>query len=202
MRIAETKVYQFAELSDSAKEKARDWYRTASANNFNDFHGDCVIEDAKQCGAFIGLDIDKVFYSGFSSQGDGACFVGSWSASAVKPGELASHAPQDKELHRIAAEFEAIASKYPEAGFSVKHRGHYSHENCTYFDVNMGEDEETHVADEVDADQYALIEAAKDFMRWIYRQLEKEWDYQNADEQVDESIIANEYEFTEFGKRY
>lgn len=38
------------------------------------------------------------------------------------------------------------------------------------------------------------------FADWIYRQLETEYDYQNSDEQVDESIIANEYEFTEEGK--
>jgi hypothetical protein len=38
-------------------------------------------------------------------------------------------------------------------------------------------------------------------MRWIYRQLEREYDYQNADAQVDENIRANEYEFYEDGKR-
>ena len=33
MRIKETKVYQFDELSDKAKEKARDWWREASAGD-------------------------------------------------------------------------------------------------------------------------------------------------------------------------
>jgi hypothetical protein len=35
-----------------------------------------------------------------------------------------------------------------------------------------------------------------------FEALNKEYDYQNADEQVDESILANEYEFTEDGHRY
>ena len=32
-RIKQTTVYQFDELSDAAKEKARDWYREASADD-------------------------------------------------------------------------------------------------------------------------------------------------------------------------
>jgi hypothetical protein len=37
-------------------------------------------------------------------------------------------------------------------------------------------------------------------MRWIYRQLEREYEWLMSDEQVDESIRINEYEFTEEGK--
>ena len=38
-------------------------------------------------------------------------------------------------------------------------------------------------------------------MLWIYRQLEKEYDYRNADEQLDDGIRCNEYLFTETGQR-
>ena len=38
-------------------------------------------------------------------------------------------------------------------------------------------------------------------MDWIYRTLKKEWDDLNADEQVDESIRINEYEFFQDGTR-
>lgn len=51
----------------------------------------------------------------------------------------------------------------------------------------------------VDSDD--LRECLADFSRWIYRNLEKEYDYQNSDEAVEEAIIANEYEFTEDGER-
>ena len=47
-----------------------------------------------------------------------------------------------------------------------------------------------------------LTEAARDFMRWIYRQLEAAYEWENAVEQVDDSIRANEYEFTEDGERF
>jgi hypothetical protein len=48
----------------------------------------------------------------------------------------------------------------------------------------------------------AAIETARDAMRWIYRRLEREYEYQNSVECVDEVIRANEYEFTEDGRRY
>lgn len=38
-------------------------------------------------------------------------------------------------------------------------------------------------------------------MRWIYRALEAEYEYQDSDGQVDETIKANEYEFEEDGSR-
>jgi hypothetical protein len=41
----------------------------------------------------------------------------------------------------------------------------------------------------------------RDFADWIYSQLEKEYEWQNADEQVDDTIRANAYEFDEDGAR-
>ena len=41
----------------------------------------------------------------------------------------------------------------------------------------------------------------RDFADCIYKQLETENDWRNADEQVDETLRANEYEFTEEGER-
>ena len=47
-----------------------------------------------------------------------------------------------------------------------------------------------------------VIEALRDLARWLYRQLEREYDYLSSDEAVDETIIANEYTFTEAGRRF
>jgi hypothetical protein len=46
-----------------------------------------------------------------------------------------------------------------------------------------------------------FIEAARDFMDWIYRQLEAAYEFEQKDETVAENIRANEYEFTAEGKR-
>ena len=200
-------VYFFNELSDRAKETARDWYR----NGALDYDWwDCTFDDAKTCLALLGFTVDKIFFSGFSSQGDGACFEGSWSAADVKPGEIQKHAPSDTELHRIESELRAPALAFPNASLAVKQRGHYNHEHCTAFTTDLGidRDDEEHSAEEWDAisakdreHEEALEELSRDAMRWIYRQLENEHDYLNSDEQVDELIEGNEYEFTEEGRR-
>jgi hypothetical protein len=47
-----------------------------------------------------------------------------------------------------------------------------------------------------------ITEALRDLARWLYRSLEKEWDYQFSDEAADEAIRANEYTFTVDGRRF
>jgi len=187
--IKQTTVFKFDELDERAKERARDWYREGAL----DYEWwDCVYDDAKQCLALAGFDVDRIYFSGFSSQGDGACFEGSWAAHAAKPVKaMKEHAPKDKELHRIAAAMRAIARSDKSASMSVRQSGHYYHDGCTSFSVEA----RTSEIEEV------IIEASRDAMRWIYRRLEAEYEYLMSDEQVDESILANEYDFDEEGRR-
>jgi hypothetical protein len=207
-RVIQTTVYKFDELSDKAKERARDWYREG-AFDFDWWDG--IYEDAATIANLMGINIRQqpvklmngrtrydpaISFEGFSIQGSGASFEGQWIAENVEMGKVQDHAPTDKELHRIAAEFEAVARLDPEASFTVKQSGRGSHEGCTEFEINLPNVDE---ADE-DATRDRLKEAARDLMRWIFKQLEAEWDYQNSDEQIDETIRANEYEFTEEGE--
>ena len=47
-----------------------------------------------------------------------------------------------------------------------------------------------------------VVEALRDLAHWLYRQLEQEYEFQSSDEMVDEAIIANDYTFTEDGRRF
>lgn len=189
-RIIQTTVFQFDELSDKAKDRAREWYRTASADDTYWYEN--VFDDAKECLKLAGFRIDRIYFSGFSSQGDGACFEGTWGAEDAQPVKaMKQHAPQDKRLHAIAADARQIARQSRDACARIKHRGHYYHEYETVFDCH----------DATLAVEDAIIEMSRDAMRWIYHQLQTEYEYQQADEQVDESIRANEYEFTAEGRR-
>lgn len=47
----------------------------------------------------------------------------------------------------------------------------------------------------------SLADCLRDFMRWIYRELESEYEYQTSHDAVLESIRANRYQFTENGTR-
>lgn len=188
MRTEALDIYKYEELSDDAKEKAREWYR-------KDLEADSeyVIDDAKEIAALMGWEIDKVYFSGFWSQGDGACFEGRLRYKKGCAKSVTSHAPRDKELHRIAKAWQGVQRRnFYALTASVKHRGHYHHEMCTEFDCG---DASAEVEDDIK-------EIARDFMLWIYKQLETEYNWQNSDETVEENIIANEYEFTEDGEIY
>ena len=47
-----------------------------------------------------------------------------------------------------------------------------------------------------------VFQALRDLADWLYLQLEREWEYQSSDECVDEGIVANDYTFTETGRRF
>ena len=191
MRIekVEYQVYKFEELSDKAKEKARQWYREGT-----EFEPD--FEDVKTIGKMLGINISRILYSGFCSQGDGACFEGSYSFTYDAIKNVREYAPLDERLFSIACQLDAIQSRHDnKLTATVEQSGrYYNPGNTTIYIENGGEE----FIDQNDVS--ALEETLKDFMHWIYRQLESEYEYQMSDESIDESILANDYDFLESGK--
>lgn len=211
-RVTEETLYKFDELEEEAKEKAREWFRgLIEADEYTEH----VYEDAATIAALMGLDIRTrpvklmnggarydpcIYWSGFSSQGDGACFEGRWEYKADALEKVREHAPLDERLHAIAADFadEKVKGCYAES----KHRGYYYHEYSMEIDANTSFDGEEGEEDRpFTNEQYEHIkEMFSDFACWIYRMLEAEHDYCHADEQVDDNIRCNEYEFTKDGR--
>ncbi len=212
MRIKETTVYQFDELSDKAKEKARDWFRESAQGD--NYFTEAVIEDAVEIGRMLGIDFKSrqvplmsgktraepaIFWSGFSSQGDGASFEGSYAYKADAVEKIAQHAPegtdkgfeQNNEINSIARDLAAVG----EVSARIVQRGNYTHSHTMEIEVYNGEGDEAG-EDHAEATRVAL----RDFADWIYRGLEREYEYRMSDEAVDEDIRANEYEFTEDGR--
>lgn len=206
MRTIETKIYQYEELSDEAKEKARDWYREG-----DNFDSDCVIEDAVTIAGLLGITIDTrsvklpngkprqkscIFYSGFSSQGDGACFEGFYRHKENIIDAVEGYC-DNVEILRIATELTEIQSRHGNAlTATTKQRGNYYHAQSMDIDIE-------HTDDEIDNNDFKSIkELLFAFADWIYRQLETEYWLSISDETVADNIIANEYEFTEDGARY
>ena len=140
---------------------------------------DSTFDDAKTIGALMGFDIDDIYFSGFSSQGDGACFTGRLHYRKGAVAAVKAYAPLDLKLHAIAAAWqEANANEFYRISGTVKHSGRYSHENCTSFDFE--DSRRCYGWTQTGFDESSFIEPARDFMRWIYRQLETESEYQYA----------------------
>ncbi len=195
-------VYKFNELSEEQQKKVLDRYRDFNTDENSDWY-DSVYDDAKQVAELMGIDVDKIYFSGFWSQGDGACFEGRYSYKKGSLKAVKSYAPLDNELHRIAKELTAIQKQnFYKLEARIKHSGFYQHSNCTkfyitkegeyYFDSN-----DSYVRDN---DKAALVPVIRDFMDWIYKQLEKEYEYLTSDEAIKESLIANDYDFTNEGR--
>ena len=207
MRTETVTIYEYDELpTEAAKEKAREWFREVSRDDT--FWHESVTEDfAENLAPLLGWDIGKprhartgyaVYFSGFWSQGDGAQFEGDWSAQRVKSVKEARGTMNDKEFLALVARYKAFARSNPNATASVKTDGRYCHEYCTAFDFDDGR--ENRAGYRVEREK-TFIELSRDVMRWLYRRLETEYEYQNADEQIAETIRAKGYEFTADGAR-
>lgn len=195
MREITTKVYTFDELSDDAKEKARDWFRQFVFTDSNDW--EFIYGDAKEIAALFGLDIQKIYFTGFASQGDGACFESVYSFRLGGLKAVKKHAPQDVELHSIVEALQDIQRRnFYQITAITAHRGHYYHSGYMTVDIERKDEK-----DWSDSARDDVKDQLRNFADWVYCQLEAEYNYQMSDEFVDENIRINEYEFTEKGER-
>lgn len=209
---------KYAELDAAAKEWARGKRRESL---LSDDWWECVYEDAVICLGFLGFDATEsvargrasrtgdtvwvnrptIQFSGFSSQGDGACFTGDWAAKRVDMAKLVEHAPEDKTLHNICAELSAIALQYPDMTAAVtRASSSYCHAYTMSLDsveCDTTEDHEWTLA--MAAADAVLLACARNAAHWIYKQLEEEYDCLTSDEAIVEGIEANEYDFDEAG---
>ena len=205
MKTIQIQLFQFSELNNEAKQRALDWYREASKHDT--FWYEYIIDEAKEFGAFMGLEIDEVPFTGFWSQGDGACFVGTWRARDVTRANIDTHAlianaPMDEKLHAIAEQFLKLATDYPFACFITTHRDRYCHENSVDYDFEVSEDDGAVSDAKFQAFEKDMKDAARAFMRWIYAQLETAYEHEFSDENIAENIEANEYTFLADGTRF
>ena len=197
MRVQTRNIYKFDELSDDSKENALNELRSSDGYLQYKWY-DHVYDDAKIIGGLMGIEIDKIYFSGFSCQGDGACFEGTYSYNKGATLAVKSYAPQDKELHSIVLALQQIQRPmFYGLVVHVKQSGHYNHEYCTQIDIYNESEIGDYYIDSSVHDE--LADVLRDFMRWIYKQLESEYWYLMSDDAIIEDATANEWEFYENG---
>jgi hypothetical protein len=210
--------FRFDQLSERAKERARDHYREhALEYDWWDY----TYGDADTIAALLGINIlthdntrgrsPRIYFTGFWSQGDGACFDGNWApATNDVVADIAAHAPEDERLAEIAEDFAGLnaRAKGHNVCASARQHGHYSHSGCTVIDVNV--DLPDHALDwnEFQRMTYEAVRkhdlgpdfetevtaALRSFMDWIYHRLEEEYEYLTSDEAVDDALADDEFD--------
>ncbi|ECD5488068.1 antitoxin of toxin-antitoxin stability system [Salmonella enterica subsp. enterica serovar Brijbhumi] len=211
-RIISTTVYTLDELSEPAREKARDWYNEGGPEY--DWYSDIYDNFALIC-SILGVRLRTrtvttaggrhrekacIWFSGFCSQGDGACFEGHYRYQSQAARNIREHAPHDEELHRIADELQAVQQcHFWQLQADIQHRGRYYHE----YSMDITVTRHGPVAQDITEDTVtALSEALYDLAHWLYCQLQNQYDWLTSPAAVDEAILANEYTFTDTGQRF
>lgn len=186
-------VYAFDELDDAARERALTYFREREAEDFGSFAAEDVIEVFKEEHLVpFGLHDATIYFSGFWSQGDGACIFGRV--------DLGTWIRKTGNYHRFRKVYNrAVAYDVDariERGF-----GRYFHEYTVQAHV------ETNTSMWLDDDYWAqerqvedeLTEWIRERSREVYKALEEEYWYRQEDESIIELIEANEYEFDRMG---
>jgi len=193
MTKLEVTTYSFSELCEESKQEAveslfdinveYDWYEFIAES----------FEDENKY-----FKVTKVYFSGFSSQGDGAMFE----YSGIK----------DELLHKIIDNLKTTTrEKWVLKNANIygngKQTGHYYHENscshtidhdCFVYGTRLYEVVDKWFSDIEDG----IIEEYRNMAQDLYRTLEKEYDYLTSEECIIETIEVNEYEFLENGTLY
>lgn len=158
MRIVEEKIYQFHELDESAKERAREWYRT----DMEYFWWDDALGSLKRFTKYFNVGIKSYEVSPWCH---------SWMTTSAEGQHFRGLKLKDHDPEKMQKDY--------------------------YLDFDLWNDfyktwKES--SDPLKAFQTAIDNTIKS--------IQSDWEYQYTNESVDQNIEANEYEFTEDGKRY
>ena len=211
-QIVTTTVFTIDELSDAARENARIWYRDQGIHD--DWH-DYVFDDFETICQAIGITLDthpvrlygggtreqsNIWFRGFWSQDNGACYEGRYSHARGATKALRTHAPKDTELHRIVdALQQAQRRNFWQLHATFRQIGRYAHASSMEVDVERDSPTWQPIADDTED---VVIDALRDLARWLYRQLQREYEHQTSDTTVDEVLAINAWTFTANGKRF
>lgn len=211
-QVIATTVYHLNELPERAKDRARSWYREGGSDH--DWY-DAVYEDFQRIVEILGIHLNTrtvrlvgggtredpcIWFTGFWSQGDGASWTGIYAYRKSSAADLRAYAPQDQTLQSIAARLQAAQRQnFYQLRAKVTHRGNYYHSYSMAIEVTRDGPFSQEIAGDAEV---IIVNALRDLAKWLYRQLEQEYDYLTSDEAVDEMLIANSYTFTEEGRRF
>ena len=217
MPNTETKVYHYNELPEHGKQRARNHY---IENWVHDEWYDYIYEDAKEAGEVRGFEIDKIYFSGFWSQGDGA----SWLGEVYLPDFITFYMPesigrdawlwlmQDGWVHDRVNIYQKGNHYCHENTMSVGNVESYEHDDmvlnvdcilkgapiATLWNLIMA-DTTCAIKSPEDLEEF-VIEKARWFAQNLYKRLEEGYEREIADDQIGDCYDANNVLFNDEGE--
>jgi len=216
VRKVEIQLLQFDELSPRAKAKARAWYRQDNDGLRDDWYSDVYADFIQICG-ILGISLGchlisrhdgtltskpSIWFTGFSCQGDGACFAGTYSGRAEACVEIRDHAPEDVVLHTIADVLQIdFVEPYEDltASIVIETQGRYCHSSTMHVTSGLYQESDGDEF-EISDDRLRLYEGQlRRLADWLYKQLEAEHEAMTSDETIEENILCNNFMFLSDG---
>lgn len=196
MKSITLKIFSIAELKGEAKEKAITDARYINVDD--DWWYKSIVEHWTEKLARFGFEDAEIFFNGFYSQGDGACFDASVNLVKLADyiltrGKQRAKVSKLATLHKIG---ELVERGEIEAQI-VKLDSHYSHERTRRF--AFCEDEPADIINEIEP---RAEELRLKLCREIYEELRAEYEGATTDEAVAETLEVNEYAFLSDGRRF
>jgi len=220
----EEKTYSFDELPKEVKEKALENNRYINVE-YTEWY-EPVVEDFEYAMEELGLKDVEVEFTGFYSQGDGASFtarVDDVELFLKKALEINASTEfldmgEDEDSSKEADELRQLMGDLRNVGYDTREKlkpedlyleivritNRYSHENTIEASVEM---EELDVEDDdrdwnkfYDEMMSMITDWAREESKELYQRLNKYYDELQSDEEVAETLIANDYQFNEEGE--
>lgn len=191
--MIEKTVYEVTELSATAFETAWAHY----ADSLHDWW-DFVYEDFMSILEILGFEVksDNIEFSGFSHQGSYAAFSGRYYFRKEMVKKIKDYAPEDKELHNIA---KVLSEMQRKCFYSLSAKFTYSNYHGYSIDMEDGRRGYGYLDANCDAED-VFRQVVKDLSAWLYKQLEKSWEYISSKEAFIDCCQCNDYTFNENGK--
>jgi hypothetical protein len=207
-----TLAYKFEELSDTAKNKVREWFS-------QDIDLSYVIDDYKEKGEELGFRIDDVQYRVSYSQGDGASWTGTIHLPSFAERIPASDPNYAAYMVLIELMRDGLVDNKVAIGRSSYFYNHsgtmgvegirqekFYDQDTTIYDgilqgANVWELFDNVVTDEfLETVQVGILKEAKEFADKIYKALVEAYEWEIGDEHIAECADINEWLFDENGK--
>jgi len=199
-------IYLASELSDEAKEVVAEKYRQWNVNY--DGWWDGVEEGFKEDMKEYSLEVDKIYFSGFWSQGDGACFECSVDDRQVFFNKMIKDKLPDSVQMRLMYNPQLEDLFTNNLSFGTRHSGHYYHSGCMDFTFEMdtyyhpedwgdetGEEYDMLTQEEFNDIEDAICSFFREKADDLYSTLSREYDALCETECICESLDANDYLF-------
>lgn len=194
MKTIPVTIYKFEELEEKIQEKVLNKYRFINVEYYDWYH--FSLEEWKITLDNIGFENAKIQFSGFAGQGDGASFTADCNLQKLISHIMYCEKGFNKNLYKLYlfAENSLLGD-----GQLRRTNHHYSHEQTVHYENPEYYGNGWYHDKIIDWLTDYIEEIRRDLSQDIYFSLRKEYEYLTEDEQIKNTLEANEYTFLKNG---